>query len=365
VRRAVILGLVTLLVLGLGGAAAVFGVRAHLLGQQRDDYQAGHAAYRRADCVTAVPRLTAAQAGRFRGQLDQSVRAAAARDRAACQAYLSTRTRAAAQPLENAMAVWLVYTDGQAADPLILAGRARLRALVREDVEKKQVSLKFCTDTSVFIGDQIVRMVPDDDLAAPLLAACGRRFNKARKWRPAYNALGRLQGEFARTAAARGSIDDLAEASRGVARTTRTISISHALKLGTDPTLKGAARIRVINMAPEPMDVVTGGRRAALANVPPCRACSYSTHPNAASDCRQTTNWGRRSLVVPARTVGGGRSVPLQAWFFDVSDRYEPGLGFSGVPRIEPNGVYVLCAWRFQPSGPSGTPEPSGPIRTA
>lgn len=342
----VIVVLVGFLVLA-AGAAAVYGGHSYLLKQQRDDYAAGHAAYLKADCTAAQPRLAAAQESRFGDGLDEQTRTDAARDQKACQAYLAVQARAAGQPTEKAMSFWLAYTIGKRADPLIGAARTQLRTLTDVDITKGTVSSNLCTHRENVIGEA-VRIEPEDNLAAPLLAACGRRLIQDRSYRAARKLLVELQTDFGKTPAAKSSLGLLATASDKLADTADMKPLGELERVGTDRSLQGAARIRFVNLGPYSMEVSTGGARAAYVRVPPCRGCAVRPHPNWKTECGQKKNWGRAGLTVPARTTAEADRVPTQVWFINPSEfeaDYSSAYGFDGKPRIEPNGVYEFCGW--------------------
>lgn len=296
-------GLVVALIVGAGAA---YGGYRWKLARQRDDYAAGHAAYLRADCAAALPKLTAAQDDHLADGFTARARA----DATACEKYARTL--------------------GQ--------GRPPVRTALWGDVDTGQPDADFCR-SRVVLTDQLVDLRPADELGAPWLIACATTLAaEPGGWEYARRTLLELQARFPGSKEAEAGVSDLVRVTNLAAAVypdARPIT-GFAGPEEWDDTLGWSARLTFYSQLTTPVDLTVGGTTPQYAHVPACEGCEPSP---AKSICRPKPSWKKVVITVPA-----GRHA-VQFWA-TASDRtkYFDAVG-HGRLTFEPGGVYLYCLW--------------------
>jgi hypothetical protein len=273
-RRIVAIVLVAVVVVALAGLVGDRELKSH----QRDDYQAGHAAYLKADCAKALPRLTQAQVS----WLDKSVSSRGAHDAAGCRALQSVVAKAATVSPATALSDYVVYLEGQHDAQFFAAARRQARALLGAPSLEKILTPSLCLSLPLYHVLTVNRAEP---LAATFLAACGQ-VQEASDPAASFAAYNQLQTDFPKSAQARSTIPGLG---RSAARTALVIDPKkwppNIEPYRADPALAGEARMIVQNNASKPLSMLFVGPTTRLAEVTGCTACGSKGSGKGSSAC--------------------------------------------------------------------------------
>lgn len=316
------------------GAGAVYGDHRWELAQQRGDYEAGHAAYLRADCAAALPRLRATQGD----HLDRSVAARAHPDAAACEEYALAQTLARGRSPRLTISTYLAFLAHRPPGPLVDDARQRVRAALRADIATGRPTAKFCQDRDELTDSGVVRMQAGDDLAAPWLAACATTLAAQDDGLfYARRALAELQTTFPTSKEARATVGDLVrDTARFTADSREERTVTDLAPVGQDRTLNGRAELTLYNGTTWPLDLTISDPRPHFEHLTACRPCEKAPD---APVCDPKPSWTRTTItVVPGRR-------PLQFYLTAPSGSDKPDEVSWGTPDFAPNGVYVYCIW--------------------
>ncbi len=300
-------------------AAAGVGVY-YVSGEQRRDYNRGHAAYLEGDCTGAVGPLREAADS----DTDDTLAATARSELDECEALSAADALDTQGRHGEAVLAYSAFVTTYAASPIVGAALSRGQTLVSEAPAERLATGELCDAVDVLDAQGFVT-APDVELP-PLLLACGDAYTDAGDYGSAIAVLERIRTDYAESplipdveaAYARAA---LADADRTGAGTLAPPSV-----VGATGTGDGPATVAIRNSTSEPLTIVFHGPTQTVQELPACEQCdAVSAQPDA---CPEGGPVGQYELPpgtydVVVRATGSASVLPFRgSWALVAGQQY-------------------------------------------
>jgi tetratricopeptide (TPR) repeat protein len=315
------IGCVTLIILacvGIGGFAFYENW------QQEQNYNAGHAAYLKADCATAVGPLGKAASG-DPGTKDSDVADKAQAELEECQALQAGDDLSAGGSLGDAVMSYSAFAAKYADSPLNATAQTKGAELIASNDAEKVASASLC-DSIDSLAEQKFIASPDEQLP-PLLNACGQVYEQASDYTKAVEAYNRFRHEYPDHALAEQVEAAYVRATLAEAEALGAGSLPAPQAVGESSGGTGTVTVVIQNDSPEQLSMVFSGPDTRVEDLEKCVDCESfaGTEPDA---CPELGPVGRYELApgtyeVVVKASSDGSVTPFRGtWTLEEGQEY-------------------------------------------
>ena len=280
VTGAVIGALVLVTGMVLGGIAGLTYYWKH---GQRTSYDAGHAAYLRADCRAAITEYTRS----LEHHPDQRITNLARQERDECQELVSVLDRVAGLDPGKAIEVNLDFIAGTRADVLRPPAKQQVVRLVTDASPKQFVNALLCGRLAE-IEKIVGKGAKKSEWLPPVLLSCGRDREKAKLDVPAEDLYKRLRKEFPKSSQATKATAGLIRIKFARAKANKAKKFSQPRQIGSFSSSNGDARLHYQNCMPRKIELMFLGPETLTRPVKKCATCKEFRSEEAARNARCT-----------------------------------------------------------------------------
>jgi hypothetical protein len=231
---------------------------------------------------------------------------------------------------------------GKPDGPMVTAARQDARVLFGSFVKHPVPSSYLCFHRTFLLDVGVLVVGPQDAMAAPFLAACGRFYAKERAWEEARVLFTQIQRELPTTPEAVTTVDDLAQATAALLPAADWGAMGHPIGYQPAASLHGKVRLTLTNASPWNVEFSTTGKQTLFTGLPECTECKVFPTA-AAANCKQ----GGRSVVL---TLPAGRYSARVLYFdpgYPKDSKYpeSPTYKDKGVWNLQAGKEYGYCYW--------------------
>lgn len=259
------IGCGALVVAGLA-CGGLFAYINNQITQQREAYEAGHAAYEKGDCKTAADHFTKALS--FSGI--EEVELKINKDRLECEAFQKAANLHEANDHAGAVLSYADFVDQRIGSSLTPFAKQNSSAIFDTVAPKEVANLEVCTKLDDLVTG---RFIPKNDKVTPeMYFSCGGVFEEAQQFTDAVIIYDRFRKEYANHAMADDVKNALARASIAEAEQVGAGNIPAPQSTGQGSG-SGPAKVIIQNDSPERLSLVFSGPDVRVEELEPCTEC--------------------------------------------------------------------------------------------
>ncbi len=300
--------------------------------RNKKNYAAGHAAYEKADCQTAIPKLKLAVDAKK--DTTSGYGADAKQEYDECVAYQAGVDHQKANKPAAALLAYSNFAHSYDKSPLIKPAQERVKALVANSKPETLTSPELC-DKMAQLSKQT--LVPNSEAnLPPLYVACGDSYTSAKSYDRASQMYDTVLKDYSKHPAAK-------QASAGLAKVL--FAQSEAVPSGSLPPPPNTgssgselAIVEVQNSSPNGIRIAFTGTESRVEEIEPCKNCIKYTPQNVPTFCSEqgitktyTLKPGKYKILVLSND--GSRVNPYKGnWDLESGGFY-------------PNCFYIITRW--------------------
>lgn len=241
---------------------------------QKNNYEAGHAAYLQADCATAAPLFDQAINGGGLGGDSNEAAKLSVQEKAECDELQKAVDAQSGGDFGAALAGYANFLDAYPQTPLLPAVQNQTETLFKEsEAIARQADLPLCQQ---FEALRVQELVPAKEGALPpLLLACGQTHEDNNDPTSAIELYSRLLSDYPDHALAQETTAALARASVAEAKAAGAGNIPAPQSVGGSGS--GPAVVVIQNDSPEKISIVFSGPEPRFEELEPCTECTNYT----------------------------------------------------------------------------------------
>jgi hypothetical protein len=254
--------------------ATCAGINFYQYSVQKDNYEAGHAAYLEADCAKALPLYDQAiNGGGLGGDSNEAAKLAVA-EKAECDELQQAIDAQTSGDFGTAMAGYVNFLANYQETPLAPAVRSQTETLFKEsETIAGQADLALCQQFDTLRGQELV---PAREAALPsLLLACGQAHEDNDDPTSAIDLYSLLLNDYPDHPLVGDATTGLARASVAEAQAAGAGNIPAPQSVGGSGS--GPAVVVIQNDSPEKLSIVFSGPEARIEELDACASCTNYT----------------------------------------------------------------------------------------
>lgn len=306
------------------GCALLGGLAFFESWQQRQRYEAGHAAYLRADCAAASGPLGEAARGEP-GSAESEVALRAAAELQACEALQAAEALAAEGRFGDAVIALGDVARKYAEGPLAAPAFSRGQTLVDETAPADLRSASLCQSLDMLAQQQLIRR-PGEQIP-PLLHACGEGYEQIGEFSLALSFYERFRAEYPGHPLGEAVQVAFVRATLGEAEQLGAGALPAPQAVGASGSAGGSVIVLIRNDSSERLSLVFNGPEVRVETLEPCADCSdfSGAEPSA---CPSRGPVGRYELApgtydVVVKASGNRGVTPFRgSWTLEQSQEY-------------------------------------------
>lgn len=241
---------------------------------QQDNYEAGHAAYLKSDCATAVPLYDQAISGGGLGGDSNEAAKASVKEKDECQELQKAVDAQTSGDFGTAMAGYISFLETYPSTPLTPTLQTQTKSLFSQaEAIAGKADLALCQQFDLLRGQELV---PAKEAALPpLLQACGQVHEDNDDPSSAVALYQWLLTDYPDHPLVEETTAALARASVAEARAAGAGNIPAPQSVGSSGS--GPAKVVIQNDSPEKLNIIFSGPDARIEELEACEECTNYT----------------------------------------------------------------------------------------
>ena len=247
--------------------------------RNKANYKAGHAAYEKADCQTALPKLKLVVEAKK--DAESGYGADAKREYDECTAYQAGMDQQKAGKPAAALLAYSNFAQSHNQSPLIKPAQTQVKDLVAKAKPNTLASPELCEKIDQ-LSQQTLVPEPAKNLP-PLYLACGDQYATAKNYDRATQMYDTVLKTYKQHPVAKQANANLAKVLIDQAATTQAGEIP--LPPNTGSSGSDLAAVKVQNSSPSGMRIAFTGTESRVEEIEPCKDCIKYTEENVPPSC--------------------------------------------------------------------------------